>query len=131
MNGTDPIDPLMLHLTRNLDRHGLRMNQKKVEIWPVRDLQKHRCRSIHEFFAKKGDNQDPMLVRMFVDAYLKISEKKLAEIWKGGLPLLNRLLWAKIDSLPQKLFNILIPRFVSPESLLQAEKEKLVRVERP
>ena len=129
VNGTDTIDALMLHLTRNLDRHGLRVNQKKVEIWTVKELQRHRCRSIQAIFAKKGDNQEPKLVRKFVNAYLKLSDKQLAATWKGGLPLLNRLLWANIDSLPQKLFNTLLARFTSPEYLLCAEKEKLVRVQ--
>lgn len=128
VNGTDSLDALMLLLTRNLDRHGLRVNQKKVDLWTVKELQSHRCRNIQSIFANKGDNQDAKLVRKFVDAYLKLSDKKLAATWNGGFPLLNRLLWANIESLPQKLLNKLLPRFTAPRYLLRAEKEKLVRV---
>jgi hypothetical protein len=128
VNGTSKVEALMLLLTRNLDRHGLRVNQKKVEIWTVKELQKHRCRDIQSIFANRGDNQDPRLVRKFVDAYLKLSDKKLAATWNGGLPLLNRLLWANIESLPQKLLNTLLSRFTAPGYLLRAEKDKLVRV---
>lgn len=128
VNGTETVDALMLLLTRNLDRHGLRVNQKKVEIWTVKELQKHRCRDIQAIFANKGDNKNPKLVRKFVDAYLKLSDKKLATTWNGGMPLLNRLLWANIESLPNKLLEKLLTRYTSPEYLLRAEKEKLVRI---
>jgi hypothetical protein len=118
----------MLLLTRNLDRQGLRVNQKKVELWTVKELEKHRCRRIQAIFAKTGDNKDPKLVRKFVDAYLKLSDAQLAETWNGGIPLLNRLLWANIESLPQSLFNKLLTRYTSPKYLLRAEKDKLLRV---
>jgi Reverse transcriptase (RNA-dependent DNA polymerase) len=128
INGTDTVDAIMLLLTRNLDRHGLRVNQKKVEVWSVKELQNHRCRNIQAVFENKGDNKNPKLVRQFVDAYLKLSTKQLASTWNGGFPLLNRLLWANIESLPQKLFNKLLSRFTAPDYLLRAEKDKLIRV---
>jgi hypothetical protein len=49
-------------------------------------------------------------------------------VGNGGLPLLNRLLWANIESLPQSLFNKLLTRYTSPKYLLRAEKDKLLRV---
>ncbi len=128
LNGTDRIEELMLLLTRNLDRQGLRVNQKKVDLWTVKELEKHRCRKIQAIFAKPGDNKDPKLVRKFVDAYFKLSDVQLAKTWNGGLPLLNRLLWANIESLPQSLFNKLLTRYTSSQYLLRAEKDKLVRV---
>ena len=128
LNGTDRTEELMLLLTRNLDRQGLRVNQKKVKLWTVKELEKHRCRKIQAIFAEPGDNKDPKLVRKFVDAYFKLSDAQLDKAWKGGLPLLNRLLWANIESLPQRLFNKLITRYTSTKYLLSAEKDKLVRV---
>lgn len=128
LNGTARTEELMLLLTRNLDRQGLRVNQKKVDLWTVKELEKHRCRSIQAAFAKPGDNKEPKLVRKFVDAYLKLSSKELAETWNSGLPLLNRVLWANIESLPQKIFNKLLTRFTSEFYLLRAEKNKLIRV---
>ena len=128
VNETKSADALMLLLTRNLDRHGLRVNQKKVDFWTVKELQAHRCRDIQAIFANKGDNKEPKLVRKFVDAYLKLSGKKLETTWNGGLPLLNRLLWANIESLPKKLFGTLVTRYTAPKYLLRAEKEKLARV---
>ena len=80
------------------------------------------------FFAKKGDNKDPELVRKFADAYLKLSAKQLADTWNGGLPLLNRLLWANLESLPQKLFNKILTCYTRESYLLQADQEKLARI---
>jgi hypothetical protein len=128
LNGTDRIEKLMLLLTRNLDRQGLRVNQKKVDLWTVKELEEHRCRSIQAVFAKPGDNKDPKLVRKFVDSYFKLSEAQLVKTWNSGLPLLNRLLWANIESLPQSLFNKLLTRYTLPKYLLRAEKNKLLRV---
>ena len=83
----------MLLLTRNLGRHGLRVNQKKVAVWTVKQLQKHRCRDIQAIFAKAGDNKSPPFVRSFVDAYFSLSNKQITGLWNGGFfPLLNRLL---------------------------------------
>jgi hypothetical protein len=130
INGTEGIEALMLLLTRNLDRYGLRVNQKKVEMWTIRQLQNHRCRPIQSIFSNKDDNQSPQLVRQFVDAYLKLSTKKLESSWNAGLPLLNRLLWANIESLPKRLFNTLLARFFAPEYLLRADKDKLLRLEK-
>ena len=128
LNGTERIEELMLLLTRNLDRQGLRVNQKKVHLWSVKELEEHRCRSIQAIFAKKGDNKKPKLVRKFVDSYFTFSEAELAKTWNGGLPLLNRLLWANIESLPKYLFNKLVTRYTAPTYLLSAEKDKLIRV---
>ncbi len=128
LNGTDRIDELMLLLTRNLDRQGLRVNQKKVDLWTIKDLEKHRCRKIQAIFSEAGDNKDPKLVRQFVDDYFKLSSAQLAKTWNGGLPLLNRLLWANLESLPQKLFNKLLTRYTAPKYLLRAEKDKLARI---
>lgn len=128
LNGTERTEELMLLLTRNLDQYGLRVNQKKVILWQVEDLEQHRCRNIQAIFAKPGDNKDPKLVRKFVDAYLKLSAKQLADTWNEGLPLLNRLLWANLESLPQKLFNKILTRYTHESYLLQAGRGKLTRI---
>lgn len=128
LKSVDRIEGIMLLLTRNLDRHGLRVNQKKVDLWTIKELQANRCRNIHAIFVKKGDNKDKTLVRKFAEAYLAMSEVKPRKSWNGGLPLLNRLLWANIESLPQKLFNKLITRYTAREYLLRADCGKLVRV---
>ena len=128
LKGPEHGERLMLLLTRHLDRFGLRINQKKVDLWSTRELQKYRCRAIQAIFVKKGDNQDKALVRKFTDAYLAIPEKKLGETWNGGLPLLNRLLWAKIETLPKKLLEKLLVRYTTKEYLLRADVDKLGRV---
>lgn len=124
----EAIDALMLLLTRNLDRYGLRVNQMKVKVWTVKELQEYRCRDIQAIFRKPEDRKDPKLVRQFVDAYLKLSDADLAKTWNGGSPLLNRLLWANIESLPSKLSNKLVTRFTQPDYFLNLEKKRLVRV---
>jgi hypothetical protein len=122
------IERLMLLLTRNLDRYGLRINQKKVDLWTAKELQKFRCRKIQAIFAKKGDNKDKKLVRKFTDAYLAIPKKKLKNTWNGGLPLLNRLLWADIESLPKKQFEKLLVRYTATDYLLRADFDKFARI---
>lgn len=128
LNDTAVIERLLLLLTRRLDRFGLRVNQKKVDLWTAYELQEHRCRSIQAIFAKKNDNRDPKLVRKFVDAYLAIPKADLEKTWNKGLPLLNRLLWANLESLPKSLFNQLLVRLTSDPYLLRADGKKLARV---
>lgn len=128
LNDTKRIEELMLLLTRKLDQYGLRVNQKKVILWKVEDLKRNRCQDIQSIFAKPGDKKDPKLVRRFVEAYLKLSDKQLADTWNAGLPLLNRLLWAKLESLPPRPFNRILARYTKERYLLQADQSKLVRV---
>ncbi len=128
LNDPSKVENLMLLLTRNLDRYGLRVNQKKVCLWKTPDLIEHRCRKIQAIFTTKEDTQNPALVRQFVDAYLKLTRKQLSEAWNGGMPLLNRLLWAKLDSLPQKIFNKMMARLTSEAFLTQAKADKMKRL---
>jgi Reverse transcriptase (RNA-dependent DNA polymerase) len=128
LNDPSKTDNLLLLLTRNLDRFGLRVNQKKVKLWTASDLIDHRCRKIQAIFANKGDNQSPQLVRTFVDAYMAILPQMLASTWNGGMPLLNRMLWAKLDSLPRALFGKLMARLLSHSFLMQATDDKLKRL---
>jgi hypothetical protein len=72
LKGIEHVESLMLLLTRNLDRFGLRVNQKKVHLWEAEELCLHRCRDIQAIFAPPGDNKNPVLVRRFADAYLSI-----------------------------------------------------------
>lgn len=129
LKGTRHVERLMLLLTRELDRFGLRINQKKVDLWTAKGLQKYRCRSIQKIFAKKGDNQDKSKVRKFTDAYLAIPKRKLRDTWNSGFPLLNRLLWANIETLPKKQFEKLLVRFTQEEYLFRADFDKLARIE--
>lgn len=128
LNDASKIDNLLLLLTRNLDRYGLRVNQKKVKLWQTSELIQHRCREIQEIFATKGDNKNPALVRKFVDAFLALKPAELADTWNGGMPLLNRLLWAELESLPRNLFNELMVRLMAESFLLQATASKLKRL---
>lgn len=128
LNNPRKVDNLLLLLTRNLDRYGLRVNQKKVSLWTTPDLIRHRCRQIQAIFATKGDNQNPALVRKFVDAYLQLTPKQLSDAWNGGMPLLNRLLWAKLESLPKKLFHKMLVRLTSEAFLTQAAADKMKRL---
>lgn len=128
LNNPTKVESLLLLLTRNLDHYGLRVNQKKVVLWEAAKLQEHRCRSIQAIFAHKGDNKKPALVRQFVDAYLAIADSELEKTWNSGLPLLNRLLWANLESLPSDLFEKIVQRLTSERYLLLADHNKLERV---
>lgn len=128
LNDPDKVNSLLLLITRHLDRYGLRVNQKKVDLWTAAKLQQYRCRSIQALFARKGDNQNLILVRKFVDAYLAIPTSALEKTWNRGLPLLNRLLWANLESLPINLFEKIVVRLTSEQYLLLADHKKLERV---
>lgn len=128
LNDPSKVDNLLLLLTRHLERYGLRVNQKIVTLWKTPELIEHRCRRIQAIFAANGDNQKPELIRKFVDAYLSITHQKLATTWNGGTPLLNRLLWAKLDSLPRNLINKVMVCLTAEPFLLQASVSKLNRL---
>lgn len=130
LNDTTCVDPLMLLLTRNLDRYGLRVNQKKVDLWTTHDLEQHRCRHIQSIFANKGDNKDPVLVEKFIDEYLKLTKPELSNTWNKGLPLLNRLLWAEVGSVAGHKIDILLDRYLEDDYLTKADRNKLMRLNR-
>lgn len=128
LNDTQKIDNVLLLLTRKLDKFGLRVNQKKVFVWSAKKLIAHRCRSIQSIFANQGDSQNPELVKRFVKKYLLINNKTLDASWNGGLPLLNRLIFSNLESLPSHWFNKITSKFVSKSYLQQVTAEKLTRI---
>jgi hypothetical protein len=128
LNNPEKIDGLLLLLTRNLDRYGLRVNQKKVYFWKTSELIKYRCREIQSIFSEKGDNKNPALVRKFVDAYLAIEESDLDKTWNSGTPLLNRLVWANLESLPKEVFEKIIIRLTLEKFILLTDHKKLERI---
>lgn len=128
LNNPDKMKSLLLLITRELDRYGLRVNQKKVDLWEAEELLHYRCRSIQAIFAKGGDNKNPERVKAFVDAYLAIPLSELEETWNRGLPLLNRLIYANLESLPNDLFELIVERLTSEQYLLQANHKNLKRV---
>lgn len=128
LNNPDKIENLLLLLTKYLDRYGLRINQKKVHRRTVEELEKYRCRSIHDIFSQKGDNKKPALVKKFVDSCLAIEPEALEKTWNCGMPLLNRMLWANLESLPQKTFTKITTRLFSEKYLLRADHKKLKRI---
>jgi hypothetical protein len=128
LNDLDKIEHLLLLLSRNLDTYGLRINQKKVYIWTADELKTHRFRDIQSIFSEKGDNNKPSLVRKFVDEYLLIQKETLEKSWNKGNPLLNRLLWANLESLPSEQFEKIIDRLTSDQFILLADHEKIQRI---
>ena len=60
--------------------------------------------------------------------YLAIPESDLEKTWNRGLPLLNRLLWANLESLLKNLFERIMVRLTSEQYLLLADQKKLERV---
>ncbi len=128
LNDPKVVDTLLLLLTRNLDRYGLRVNQKKVELWTRADLEAFRCRDVQAIFKAPADNKDPGKVKRFAKAYLAKSKKDLNKAWNRGMPMLNRLLWASIETLPRKTFDEVVKRLTTDEYLLMADHGKLKRV---
>jgi hypothetical protein len=128
LNDLSKIDGLLLLLSRNLDRYGLRINQKKVDIWTVNELKTHRFRDIQAIFSETGDNKKPSLVKSFTSDYLQISKEELEKSWNKGIPLLNRLLWANLESLPSHQFDEILDRLTSDKFILLADHKKFERI---
>ena len=128
-NSPDDLEYVMLLLSKNLNHYGLRINQKKVSLWTNDELQRFRCRNLHSIFAENGYRQDPDRVRLFVDGYLMLTTNQIKESWNGGLPLLNRLVWSNLESLPANLFEQMMVRLLSEEYILQADHKKLERLQ--
>lgn len=59
---------------------------------------------------------------------MAISEEDLQSSWNQGIPLLNRLLWSRLESLPPTYFEMIMERFLSREYLLLADHERLSRL---
>lgn len=106
----------------------LKRKKKPIIIWKTQELIKYRCRNIHEIFAKKIDTQKPELVKKFVERYLLLTTDELSDTWNRGMPLLNRLLWANLESLPTSLFEKMLIKFTNEEFLLCATYDKLERI---
>jgi hypothetical protein len=128
LNGTETVETLLLLLTRRLDRYGLRVNQKKTDLWTTGILAQHRFIDIQALFGPKEKKRDPQVVLQFVQRYLNIPSEELAKSWNGGMPLLNRLLYANLESLPPNLFVQILERFTSEKFLIAADFEKLMRI---
>lgn len=119
---------LLLLLTRRLDQYGLRVNQKKVFLWERAELERHRLRDLHKLFKEKDDTKNSILTQRYATRYLSISSEDLHSSWNGGLPALNRLLWANLDSLPRAQQDELLVRFCSKEYLVKADYKKMKRI---
>ncbi|NTV67763.1 MAG: RNA-directed DNA polymerase [Chlorobaculum sp.] len=128
LNDPQKVEILLLLLCRKLDRYGLRVNQKKVMLWKAEELAKHRFIEVQSVFSKKDDTKNPELVSFFVDTYLKIPADELEKSWNQGMPLLNRLIWANLESLSQRKFDLIVSRLLSESYLLLIDHKKLDRV---
>ena len=76
LNNPDKVDSRLVLLTRHLDRYGLRVNQKKVDIWTAAGLQQYRCQRFR-LDLPKGDNHNSVLVKKFGDDVLAIPTSDL------------------------------------------------------
>jgi hypothetical protein len=127
---TDPskIEGLLLLLTRQLDRYGLRVNQKKVDIWRAAELKEHRFQDIQTIFKPKKGKRTSSEIHRFAAAYLAIPKDELEKSWNAGMPLLNRLVWLNLESLPTQMYEEIVERFCSEDYLLRSHHRKLKRV---
>jgi hypothetical protein len=129
LRSTDSVERLMLLLTRALDRFGLRVNQRKVCVWEVGKLQRHRARAVLSLLQHSEDKNNAEAVREFAEAYLAIPLHELDEMWNRGEPLLNRMLFANLESLPSKILSQLLLRYCDTRYLCGATSYKLVRID--
>lgn len=128
INNTSKCDSILLLLTRKLDRFGLRVNQKKVDIWTTTEIQENRCRGVHAIFANQEDLKNGDVVKEYANKYLSISKEKLLKTWNRGMPMLNRLVWANIESLAEEQMLTVVQRLLEPSYLLLADSKKLKRI---
>jgi hypothetical protein len=122
------LDKLVLLLTRRLDQYGLRVNQKKVQLWECSEFERHRLRDLHGILDVPRHKRDSERVSQYTTLYLSLSPEQLAASWNGGLPALTRLLWCDLEHLSQRQYNQVLERVTDDDYLERADSGKLKRI---
>jgi hypothetical protein len=118
---------LVFLASKKLNCSGLSINQKKVSYKKSEDLIKHRSFDIFEILAneKTRDNHD--VIERFTDEYLQIRSNGLDGLRDRGFPLISRLLFRKIESLPISKKMIILSDLLADEFIIKVKADKLER----
>lgn len=128
MRSANHRDWLMMNLTRLLDRYGLRVNQKKVDLWTCEKLKRHRCRNIQKIIRDRNDKSDQVRIRKFVKKIFDMTPEERKESWNAGRPLFNRALFFDWSKLTKDQRVKLINHFSDREVIEKLESYHLIRV---
>lgn len=119
---------LVFLASKKLNCFGLSTNQKKVIYRKTEDLIKYRSFDIFEILADENTKDNPDVVEKFTDEYIKIKSNGFDELKDRGLPLLNKLLFRNIESLPVNKKIIILSDLLNDEFLLKVKADKFNRI---
>ncbi len=120
----DGVRKLVFFSSKKLNCFGLSINQKKVVYRKTEELITYRSFNVFEILANEQTRDNPDVIERFSDEYLKIRQSGLDSLKGKGFPLINKLLFRKIESLPVSkkmviLSDLLDDNFVS---IIKADK---------
>lgn len=119
---------LVFLASKKLNCFGLSINQKKVAYKKTEDLIKHRSFDTFEILADKNTRDNPDVIERFTDEYLRIREGDLSELKSRGSPLINKLLFRKIESLPANKKIVILADLLKDDFILKINAGKLERI---
>lgn len=119
---------LVFLASKKLNCYGLSTNQKKVAYRTTGELVNHRSFDVFDILSDDETKDNPKVVEEFVDRYLSIRDSGLDSLNNRGLPLINKVLFRNIESLPTRKRMIIISDLLNDEYLLTAKADKLERI---
>ncbi len=124
------IENIMFQLTLKLNKYGLRVNQRKVNLWDIKDLEEHRFRRFFEIQKNNPGLTDSQVVEMFVSDFLGLSNLELKAGWNNGYPLLNWLVFKDLSHIDEMSLRLLLSHFSQDEFIVRLTADKLASVAR-
>lgn len=119
---------LVFLASKKLNCFGLSINQKKVKYRQTEELINYRSFSIFEILADKNTQDNPDVIENFTDEYLKIRKKGLDEIKGKGVPLINKLIFRKIETLPVGKKILILSDLLNDDYILKISADKIDRI---
>jgi hypothetical protein len=119
---------LVFLASKKLNSFGLSINQKKVVFRKTEELIAYRSFAIFDIFADEGTRDNPEIVERFVDEYINIKGTDINNVKDRGVPLLNRVLFRNIKSLPVSKKQIILADLITDEYISKASFNKINRI---
>jgi hypothetical protein len=124
------LERVLFEASKQLNSIGLSINQKKVGVMTTDELIEYRSFEVFDILKKDKDRKDKRKVEKFVDKYLELQDHGgLARLNKGGLQLLNRVLFCPATrQLPRAKKARLLACYLDTAYLLNAKAIHLERI---
>jgi hypothetical protein len=120
----DGVKKLVFFASKKLNCFGLSINQKKVVYRKTEELITYRSFDVFEILANEETRDNPDIIESFADEYLKIRSSGLDSLKGKGLPLVNKLLFRKIELLPVSKKMVILSDLLDDNyiSIIKADK---------